>query len=85
MNISIVRFGNVINSNGSVVPLFNKQIRNRGPVTVTHPEVTRYLMTIPDAVKLILETSIISKKYKSGLIYMLDMGKPIRIVDLAKK
>tara|TARA_X000000950_G_C13912638_1_gene659590 strand:+ start:2402 stop:4240 length:1839 start_codon:yes stop_codon:yes gene_type:complete len=85
MNISIVRFGNVINSNGSVVPLFNKQIRNRGPVTVTHPEVTRYLMTIPDAVKLILETSIISKKYKSGLIYLLDMGKPIRIVDLAKK
>ncbi len=85
MNISIVRFGNVINSNGSVVPLFNKQIRNRGPVTVTHPEVTRYLMTIPDAVKLILETSIISKKYKSGLIYMLDMGKPIKIVDLAKK
>ncbi len=85
MNISIVRFGNVINSNGSVVPLFNKQIRNRGPVTVTHPEVTRYLMTIPDAVKLILETSIISKKYKSGLIYMLDMGKSIRIVDLAKK
>ena len=85
MNISIVRFGNVINSNGSVVPLFNKQIKNRGPVTVTHPDVTRYLMTIPDAVKLILETSIISKKYKPGMIYMLDMGDPIKIVDLAKK
>lgn len=85
MNISIVRFGNVINSNGSVVPLFNKQIKNNGPVTVTHPDVTRYLMTIPDAVKLILEVSIISKEYKSGLTYLLDMGKPIKILDLAKK
>lgn len=84
-NITIVRFGNVINSNGSVVPLFNNQIRNREPVTVTHPEVTRYLMTIPDAVKLILETSIISKANKSGLIYLLDMGKPIKILELAKK
>ena len=84
-NITIVRFGNVINSNGSVVPLFNNQIRNREPITVTHPEVTRYLMTIPDAVKLILETSIISKANKSGLIYLLDMGKPIKILELAKK
>ena len=83
--ITIVRFGNVINSNGSVVPLFNYQIRNREPITVTHPEVTRYLMTIPDAVKLILETSIISKANKSGLIYLLDMGKPIKILELAKK
>ena len=85
INISIVRFGNVINSNGSVVPLFNKQIKNNGPITVTHPDVSRYLMTIPDAVKLILETSKISKEYKSGLTYLLDMGKPIKILDLAKK
>ena len=82
MQSSIVRFGNVLGSSGSVFNLFSKQIQNKGPITLTHRDVTRYFMTIPESVGLILESST----YKSyGDIYILDMGEPIKIFDLAKK
>ena len=81
LNYSIVRFGNVVGSSGSVIPLFVDQIKNGGPVTVTHKEVTRYFMTIPDAVSLIINTSIVAK---GGEIFVLNMGEPKRIYDLAK-
>jgi FlaA1/EpsC-like NDP-sugar epimerase len=80
-SFTAVRFGNVLGSSGSVIPKFAEQIANGGPVTVTHPDITRYFMLIPEAVELVLQVAAIGER---GNMYVLDMGKPIRIAELAQ-
>ena len=79
---SIVRFGNVLDSSGSVIPKFKKQIKDGGPITLTHPEITRFFMTIPEAAQLVIQSSSLAK---GGEVFLLDMGEPVKIFDLAKR
>ena len=85
IKFSIVRFGNVLGSSGSVLPLFEKQIKSGGPITLTHKEIVRYFMTIQEAAQLVIQASAIESNTEKGNLFVLDMGSPVKIIDLAKK